>query len=302
MLTPTNEFIDPMAFVQQSGQLTDANTQQPSIAMQLQQQPNVQPVTNLEQELARIHNSQAMPQSIQTVVSQMVSNPIGSPQIPQNTLVMDNLTYSDALKLPPDAAAINNNQANIDAISIAGAAAAAGAVAATIAKPVLDTQPLLQNVRKISRFQVSIVDPVMTTNPGISAEMAPNVAPTLPTNVIGSLTQSNESPEQIDKQMYQQQVNRFPEGDYSFPAPLNMPTTVNFSQLPTNFQPNQTTAVYHHQQQQQQPPQITPGQVGLSTATNQLTQPPQHMSGKIATSLTTRTGSLVRVIFMFLST
>lgn len=278
-----------MAFVQQSGQLTDANTQQPLIAIQLQQQP----LANLDQELARVHNSQTMPQ-LQTVVSQMVSNPVGSPQIPQNTLVMDNLTYSDALKLPPDAAAINNNQPHIDAISIAGAAAAVGAVAATIAKPVLDTQPLLQNVRKISRFQVSIVDPVMIANAPISAEMVPNAAPALPTNVTGSLTQSNESAEQIDKQMYQQ-PNRFPEGDYSFPAPLNMPANVNFSQLPTNFQPNQTTTVYHHQQQQQQPPpQITPGQVGLSTATNQqLAQPSQHMSGKTAHSLIALEASFV---------
>lgn len=236
--TPTKEFIDPMSFVQQGGQLTDTNTQQQLIALQSQQQQQqqakVQPLANLEQELAKIHNNKPVQQSLQ-----IVTNPMGSPQISQNTLVIDSLTYSDALKLPPDATPINSNQSHIDTMSIAtgiagGIMTVAAAAAATVPINVIDSQPVAQNVRKISRFQVSIVDPNMTASADKATAMVSNVVPSLPANVTGSFTQPNES----------QIINS-----------MNMNTNaanVNFTQLQTNFQPNQATAVYHHAERTEQ--------------------------------------------------
>lgn len=210
--TPTKEHIDPLSFVQAT-QLADVNAQQPSGYM--------------EQDLSRMHSN--LP-PIQVGVSQIPPNAMVSPQISANTLVLDNLTYSEALKLPPEIVVPNVSQTT-EIIPNTGVPP----------KP-LDTQTPTQNVRKISRFQVSIVDPMLTASGDASNSITSNAKQNIQTNVPSSMAQpmqSTESPEQIEKQM---------QHNIAINNPVNISTAaqpaVNFAQIQPNFQPN----VFHHQQ------------------------------------------------------
>lgn len=198
--TPTKEHVDPLSFVQPT-QLPDASTQQTSMPQSI---------------------SNAVP-PLQVVLPQIPSNAMVSPQISANTLVLDNLTYSDALKLPPEVV-----------VPIVSQSSEVISNASVPVKPVVPPNQT-QNVRKISRFQVSIVDPILTTNSDNS-----NVNQTIQTTVSSSMAQpiqSTESPEQIEKLMHNIPINN-PVNTISTAS-----TTVNFSQIQPNFQPN----VFHHQ-------------------------------------------------------
>lgn len=245
-------------------------------------QPNIQ---QLEQELARIHTNN----SHQMNGSQMAaSNPSAQPNV-ANTMVVDNLTYSDALKLRPEPV-VETNTLPAETVS----AAISNAPPIHMAKPE-HAMPVLPNVRKISRFQVSVVDPVIVLNIDTSIAGASQSTQLMqqpatisqPPTISQPLHQTESSPEQMESSIYHGSISN--SGQHASVSMAVTQPTMNFSQIQQHI-PQSHANIYHPQQVENNgniQQQLVASNVSASVSNSnahagqiQIAMPTHHLSGK----------------------
>lgn len=238
--TPTKEYAEsnmfPSAVPQQetSHQLQAVNQQQP-----------LQALGHFEQELSKMTISNMLP-----IASG--NGATASQYVAANTLVIDNLTYSDAVKLQPDATAPPTN------VQVPDNLVSAATPASTGPQPMIETHKP-PPVRKISRFQVSVVDPNSVSNSTDTTALIAAQQPPLPNIVAGIQAHQSavlppiESPE---KQIYSGSASM--PSNQSLPNMGNTQSTHTYAQVQSNFQ-SSPSQIYHQQTHQQQQQQIDTG-------------------------------------------